>query len=59
MSREIYESFLKIAQDNELQITQLLDTHQHADHVSGIVKLVKTITTETNMEKVRIYLKAL
>jgi glyoxylase-like metal-dependent hydrolase (beta-lactamase superfamily II)/rhodanese-related sulfurtransferase len=58
-SREIYESFLKIAQDNELQITQLLDTHQHADHVSGIVKLVKTITTETNMEKVRIYLSSL
>ena len=57
--REIYESFLKIAQDNELQIRQLLDTHQHADHVSGIVKLVKTITTETNMEKVRIYLSSL
>ena len=58
-SREIYESFLKTAQDNELQITQLLDTHQHADHVSGIVKLVKTITTETNMEKIRIYLSSL
>jgi glyoxylase-like metal-dependent hydrolase (beta-lactamase superfamily II)/rhodanese-related sulfurtransferase len=58
-SREIYESFLKIAQDNELQITQLLDTHQHADHVSGIVKLVKTITTETNMEKIRIYFSSL
>jgi glyoxylase-like metal-dependent hydrolase (beta-lactamase superfamily II)/rhodanese-related sulfurtransferase len=58
-SREIYESFLKIAQDNELQIRQLLDTHQHADHVSGIVKLVKTITTETNIEKVRIYLSSL
>ncbi len=58
-SREIYESFLKTVQDNELQITQLLDTHQHADHVSGIVKLVKTITTETNMEKIRIYYSSL
>ena len=58
-SREIYESFLKTAQDNELQITQLLDTHQHADHVSGIVKLVKTITTETNMDKIRIYFSSL
>jgi glyoxylase-like metal-dependent hydrolase (beta-lactamase superfamily II) len=58
-SREIYESFLKIAQDNEFQITQLLDTHQHADHVSGIVKLVKTITTETNMEQIRIYCSSL
>jgi glyoxylase-like metal-dependent hydrolase (beta-lactamase superfamily II) len=57
--REIYESFLKIAQDNELQIRQLLDTHQHADHVSGIVKLVKTITTETNMEKIRVYFSSL
>ena len=58
-SREIYESFLKIAQDNELQITQILDTHQHADHVSGILKLVKTITTETNMEKIRLYYSSL
>lgn len=58
-SREIYESFLKTAQDNELQITQLLDTHQHADHVSGIVKLVNTITTQTNKEKIRIYFSSL
>ena len=58
-SSEIYESFLKITQDNELQITQLLDTHQHADHVSGIVKLVKTITTETNMERIRLYFSSL
>jgi glyoxylase-like metal-dependent hydrolase (beta-lactamase superfamily II)/rhodanese-related sulfurtransferase len=58
-SREIYESFLKIAQDNEFQITQLLDTHQHADHVSGIVKLVKTITKETNMEQIRVYCSSL
>jgi len=58
-SREIYESFLKTVQDNELQITQLLDTHQHADHVSGIVKLVKTLTTETNMEKIQLYFSSL
>src|ERR671912_449577 len=58
-SNEIYESFLKITQDNKLQITQLLDTHQHADHVSGIVKLVKTLTTETNMEKIRLYFSSL
>mgnify|MGYP006170649713 CR=1 FL=1 len=42
-----------------MQITQLLDTHQHADHVSGIVKLVKTLTTETNMEKIRLYFSSL
>src|SRR5215211_914641 len=58
-SNEIYEAFLKTAKDNELQITKLLDTHQHADHVSGIVKLVKTITTEINMERIRLYFSSL
>ena len=58
-SREIYESFLQTAQDNELQITQLIDTHQHADHVSGIVKLTKTKTPETNMEKTNIFFSSL
>jgi glyoxylase-like metal-dependent hydrolase (beta-lactamase superfamily II) len=59
-SREIYEAFLKTAKDNDLQITKLLDTHQHADHVSGIVKLIKTITTtETNMEQTFAYFSSL
>jgi glyoxylase-like metal-dependent hydrolase (beta-lactamase superfamily II)/rhodanese-related sulfurtransferase len=58
-SREIYESFLQTAQDNELQITQLIDTHQHADHVSGIVKLTKTKTPETNMGKTNIFFSSL
>lgn len=59
-SREIYQAFLKTAKDNELQITKLLDTHQHADHVSGIVKLIKTITTtETNVEQTFAYFSSL
>ncbi|MGE3858820.1 MAG: rhodanese-like domain-containing protein [Nitrososphaeraceae archaeon] len=59
-SREIYEAFLKIAEDNGLQIIKLLDTHQHADHVSGIVKLIKTITTtETNAEQTSAYFSSL
>ena len=58
-SREIYESFLQTAQDNELQITQLIDTHQHADHVSGIVKLTKTKTPETNMGKTNIFFSSI
>ena len=58
-SREIYESFLQTSQDNELQITQLIDTHQHADHVSGIVKLTKTKTPETNMGKNNIFFSSL
>ena len=58
-SREIYESFLETSQDNELQITQLIDTHQHADHVSGIVKLTKTKTPEINMGKTNIFFSSL
>jgi glyoxylase-like metal-dependent hydrolase (beta-lactamase superfamily II)/rhodanese-related sulfurtransferase len=58
-SREIYESFLQTSQDNELRITQLIDTHQHADHVSGIVKLTKTKTPETNMGKNNIFFSSL
>jgi glyoxylase-like metal-dependent hydrolase (beta-lactamase superfamily II) len=52
--------FLKTAKDNKLQITKLLDTHQHADHVSGIVKLIKAITTtETNVEQTFAYFSSL
>jgi len=59
-SREIYEAFLKIAKDNGLQIIKLLDTHQHADHVSGIVKLIKTMaTTETDAEQTSAYFSSL
>jgi glyoxylase-like metal-dependent hydrolase (beta-lactamase superfamily II)/rhodanese-related sulfurtransferase len=47
-SREIYEAFLKVAKDNELTITKIIDTHQHADHISGVAKLAKTVTAETN-----------
>jgi glyoxylase-like metal-dependent hydrolase (beta-lactamase superfamily II)/rhodanese-related sulfurtransferase len=42
--REIYEAFVKIAEENGIQITKVIDTHQHADHVSGVVKLVKTLS---------------
>ena len=47
-SREIYEAFLKVAKENELKIVKIIDTHQHADHVSGVAKLAKAITAETN-----------
>jgi glyoxylase-like metal-dependent hydrolase (beta-lactamase superfamily II)/rhodanese-related sulfurtransferase len=49
-SREIYESFAKVAEDNGLLIVKVIDTHQHADHVSGVAKLVKSIKTNTNPE---------
>jgi glyoxylase-like metal-dependent hydrolase (beta-lactamase superfamily II)/rhodanese-related sulfurtransferase len=47
-SREIYEAFLKVAKENQLKIIKIIDTHQHADHVSGVTKLAKAITAETN-----------
>jgi len=47
-SRENYEAFLKVAKENELKIVKIIDTHQHADHVSGVAKLAKAITAETN-----------
>jgi glyoxylase-like metal-dependent hydrolase (beta-lactamase superfamily II)/rhodanese-related sulfurtransferase len=49
-SREIYESFVKVAEENGLLIVKVIDTHQHADHVSGVAKLVKSIKTNTNPE---------
>ncbi len=38
-SREIYESYLEVAKERGLSITKIIDTHQHADHVSGVAKL--------------------
>lgn len=49
-SREIYEAFLNVAEENGLKIIKVIDTHQHADHVSGVVKLAKTISSETSTE---------
>jgi glyoxylase-like metal-dependent hydrolase (beta-lactamase superfamily II)/rhodanese-related sulfurtransferase len=37
----IEESFLKVARDNQLNITKVIDTHMHADHVSGTSRLAK------------------
>jgi glyoxylase-like metal-dependent hydrolase (beta-lactamase superfamily II)/rhodanese-related sulfurtransferase len=37
----IEESFLKVAKDNQLHITKVIDTHMHADHVSGASRLAR------------------
>ncbi len=37
----IEESFLEVANDNHLKITQVIDTHMHADHVSGASTLAR------------------
>jgi glyoxylase-like metal-dependent hydrolase (beta-lactamase superfamily II)/rhodanese-related sulfurtransferase len=38
---QIDEAFNKIVKENNLQITNIVDTHLHADHVSAIHKLAK------------------
>jgi glyoxylase-like metal-dependent hydrolase (beta-lactamase superfamily II) len=37
----IDESFMKVARDNRLNITKIIDTHMHADHVSGASRLAR------------------
>lgn len=38
---DLESSVLKLVQDNGLKITNVVDTHMHADHVSGFSALVK------------------
>jgi glyoxylase-like metal-dependent hydrolase (beta-lactamase superfamily II) len=38
---DLEDSVLRLAQDNGLKITNVIDTHMHADHVSGFSALVK------------------
>jgi glyoxylase-like metal-dependent hydrolase (beta-lactamase superfamily II)/rhodanese-related sulfurtransferase len=39
----VNEPINKIAKENNLRITNVIDTHMHADHVSGAMKLAKVI----------------
>ena len=38
---EVNEPINKIAKENNLRITNVIDTHMHADHVSGATRLAK------------------
>ena len=38
---DIENSALKLAEEQGLKITNVVDTHMHADHVSGLVSLAK------------------
>jgi glyoxylase-like metal-dependent hydrolase (beta-lactamase superfamily II)/rhodanese-related sulfurtransferase len=42
----IEESFLKVVEDNHLNIIKIIDTHIHADHVSGTSKLSRLTGAE-------------
>lgn len=35
------ETYMQIARENGLRITKVIDTHMHADHVSGLARLCK------------------
>lgn len=53
--RENYEAFIKVAVEIGNQITKVIDTHQHADHVSGVAKLVKTLSSNGNNKVTALY----
>jgi glyoxylase-like metal-dependent hydrolase (beta-lactamase superfamily II)/rhodanese-related sulfurtransferase len=38
---DLDSSVIKLAQENDLKITNVIDTHMHADHVSGLVSLAR------------------
>ncbi|HKU48335.1 MAG TPA: MBL fold metallo-hydrolase [Nitrososphaera sp.] len=38
---DLDNSVIKLAQENGLEITNVVDTHMHADHVSGMISLAK------------------
>lgn len=58
-SREIYESYLEVAKEKGLSITKIIDTHQHADHVSGLAKLANTLRDESNSNKIIAYISSI
>jgi glyoxylase-like metal-dependent hydrolase (beta-lactamase superfamily II) len=39
-----------VASENDLKIIKVIDTHQHADHVSGVAKLTSAIARQGNAE---------
>lgn len=43
-SCETNEAILEITYENALRITKVIDTHMHADHVSGLISLAKNIS---------------
>jgi glyoxylase-like metal-dependent hydrolase (beta-lactamase superfamily II)/rhodanese-related sulfurtransferase len=53
--RENYEVFIKVAEEIGNQITKVIDTHQHADHVSGVAKLVKALSSNGNNKVTALY----
>jgi glyoxylase-like metal-dependent hydrolase (beta-lactamase superfamily II)/rhodanese-related sulfurtransferase len=58
-SREIYESYLDIAKERGLTITKIIDTHQHADHVSGMTKMANTLKDESNSNNIIAYISSI
>jgi glyoxylase-like metal-dependent hydrolase (beta-lactamase superfamily II)/rhodanese-related sulfurtransferase len=51
----IEESFLKVVRDNHLKIIKIIDTHMHADHVSGTSKLARLTGAEAYVSSLEGY----
>ena len=46
-----FEKYIDIAKENKFKITKVMDTHQHADHVSAARDLVDKINAELYLSK--------
>lgn len=46
---DLDNSVLKLAQDNGLKITNVIDTHMHADHVSGLASLANKTGAQAHL----------
>ena len=46
---DIENSALKLAEEQGLKITNVVDTHMHADHVSGLVSLAKKTSAQAHI----------
>ena len=51
----IEESFMKVARDNRLNITKVIDTHMHADHVSGASRLARVTGADLYVSSIEEY----
>src|SRR5918992_720730 len=51
----IEESFMEVARDNRLNITKVIDTHMHADHVSGASRLARVTGADLYVSSIEEY----
>ncbi len=52
---EIDNAISKIVNENDLKITKVIDTHMHADHLSGATRLAKKYAADLNISSLEGY----